>query len=101
MKTPQKEVGLRRIVVLLAVLTAAVVVYDIWCLVSGHAKDGLYIMPFALGAFIGITVKIISVFENFDPDKRERLEADVSKASCLHPDNQPEGRRDAPDGTSD
>lgn len=101
MKNKVKEVGLRRILVMLVVMTVAVVIYDVWCLVSGHAKEGLYIMPFALGAFIAIVAKIISLYENFDPDKQERFEADIAEESCLHPENLPKGRRDAPDGTSD
>jgi hypothetical protein len=97
----KKEVGLRRIVILLAAFAATVVAYDVWCLVSGHAKEGLYILPFALGGFVAITAKIIRHLETFDPDARKRVEHDLSKDSYLHPDNLPKGRRDAPDGTSD
>ncbi|HTK04839.1 MAG TPA: hypothetical protein VL500_04605 [Candidatus Eisenbacteria bacterium] len=100
-KDPRKEVGLRRLTVMLVVFTALVVVYDVWCLASGNAKEGLYIMPFALGAFIAIMAKIISHLERFDPDDRDRFEATIPKDSYLHPDNHPKGRRDAPDGTSD
>jgi hypothetical protein len=101
MKNKVKETGLRRMVVMLAVFTAIVVCYDAWCLISGHVKEGLYILPLALGGFIAILAKIISHLEDFDPDARERVEYDLSKDSCLHPDNLPKGRRDAPDGTSD
>lgn len=97
----RKEIGLRRMTVALAVFTALVVGYDVWCLASGHAKEGLYILPFALAAFIAILAKITSHIETFDPDSSPRGDHAIPKDSCLHADNLPKGRRDAPDGTSD
>jgi len=100
-KQDHKEVGLRRLIALLAVLMAFIVVYDVWCLASGNAKDGLYVLPFALGAFIVVLTKIVRYFERFDPDGSARLEFKLPKDPRRHPDDHSKERRGAPDGTSD
>lgn len=97
----RKEIGLRRMAVALAAFTALVVGYDVWCLTSGHAQEGLYILPFALAGFIAILAKITSHLEALDPDASPRRDHAIPRDSFLHPDNHPKGRRDAPDGTSD
>ena len=97
----RKEIELRRMAVALAVFTALVVCYDVWCLASGNAREGLYILPFALAGFIAILAKITSHLETHGPDASMRPDRAIPKDSFLHADNQPKGRHDAPDGTSD
>ena len=55
MKRKDDELPLFLTQLLLIPLFCTVVIYDIWCLASGNAGLGLYVLPFALGGFIAIT----------------------------------------------
>lgn len=84
---------------------AALAVYDVVTIVSGTVDPNVH-LPFVLAAGLAaiglITLAILRHAVSCGECREGQLNAgEVSKDSCLHPDNWPYGRIDPPDGLSD
>jgi len=91
----------------LVLLTAAatLTVYDAATIIRGTVDPNVH-LPFVLaGGLTAIGLIILAILRHSvscGDCRRSRLDpGEVSKDSCLHPDNWPRGRIDPPDGLSD
>jgi hypothetical protein len=93
------------IAMILLTAAAALAVYDTVTIITGTVDPNVH-LPYVLAAgltAIGlITLTILRHGISCGDCRSSRLDAgEVSKDSCLHPDNWPHGRIDPPDGLSD
>ncbi len=97
-----EDAALRRMSAALFVLAALSLAYDVVSLASGPVdlnRHLPFLFPFVLTLF-GIFCRKASRSRKL-PGNTGQAADEYDRSSCLHPDNHPKGRRDAPDGTSD
>lgn len=84
---------------------ASLAVYDVVTIVTGTVDPNVH-LPFVLAAGLtAIGLIILAILRHSagcgDCRPGRRDPGEISKDSCLHPDNWPRGRIDPPDGLSD